>query len=192
VVAAVEQRQMAVGKNNLRPQFIQFNRCQSVLIEEVRIRNSPFWTIRNVYVHDCTFINDDDHKPQNIVFVKTNRRRGGFVENVHVESIRARSTQFGVFGIETDVLYQWRDLVPTYEERLTAIRGIHVRNVQVEETGTPFTILGDERLPVKDVFLDNITIKRVRGRPSRYQHANNVQETNVRPQVLATEAEKGP
>ena len=39
--APVEQRQMAVGENHLRPQFIQFNRCRNVLIEDVKIRNSP-------------------------------------------------------------------------------------------------------------------------------------------------------
>lgn len=181
--APVEQRQMAVGENHLRPQFIQFNRCQNILIEDVKIRNSPFWTvhlllcadvvvrrvdisarnrnndgidpemtrnllvedcrfdqgddaiaikagmdfdgrrltptenvvirnctmlrghqlvaigselsggIRNVYVHDCRFINADADKPQNIVFIKTNERRGGFVENIFVENIAAKSTR---------------------------------------------------------------------------------------------------
>ena len=159
---------MAEGENNLRPQFIQFNRCRNVLIENVRIRNSPFWTIhlflsesivvrgidirahghnndgidpemtrnllvencrfdqgddaiaiksgsnhdgwrldtpsenivirncdvieghqlvaigselsggiRNVYVHDCKFA--PGYKPFNLLFIKTNIRRGGFV-----------------------------------------------------------------------------------------------------------------
>ena len=43
--APVAQRQMAVGENHLRPQFIQFNRCRNVLVEDIKIRNSPFWTI---------------------------------------------------------------------------------------------------------------------------------------------------
>jgi polygalacturonase len=136
--------------------------------------------IRNVYVHDCKFSNSDKARPQNIVFIKTNRRRGGFIENIHVENITANSTQYGVLGIETDVLYQWRDLVPTYEERITPIRGIHVKNVEVGETATPFRILGDKRLPVKEVFLDNITIKTAHGEPNHYENAENVHETGVR------------
>ncbi|MEY4387996.1 MAG: hypothetical protein RLY20_3279 [Verrucomicrobiota bacterium] len=266
----VAQRQMAVGKNNLRPQFIQFNRCHNVLLEGVKIRNSPFWTvhlllcenvlvrrldirahnhnndgidpemtrnllveeckfdqgddaiaiksgtdrdgrrlniptenvvirncimtqghqlvaigselsggIRNVFVHDCRFENLDSNQPQNVIFIKTNRRRGGFVENIHVENITARSTRFGVLGIDTDVLYQWRDLVPTYEERLTRIRGIHVRNVTVGETDTPFKIAGDERLPVEDIFLEDITVKSFRGEAKNYKNAENVHETNI-------------
>ncbi|TAL06834.1 MAG: glycoside hydrolase family 28 protein [Verrucomicrobia bacterium] len=278
----VAQRQMAVGENHLRPQFIQFNRCRNVLIEDVKIRNSPFWTIhlllcdnavvrrvdisarnrnndgidpemtrnllvedcrfdqgddaiaikagmdfdgrrlatptenvvirnctmvrghqlvaigselsggiRNVYVHDCKFINADADKPQNILFIKTNVRRGGFVENIFVENITAKSTKFGVLGIDTDVLYQWRDLVPTYEEKLTPIRNIHVKNVTMDETATPFKITGYPRLPVKDVFLENITINKVVGQTNSYVNAENVRETNVRILELVKEDKAG-
>lgn len=269
--APVAQRQMAVGENHLRPQFIQFNRCRNVLIEDVKIRNSPFWTIhlllsedvvvrrvdivarnrnndgidpemtrnllvedcrfdqgddaiaikagmdfdgrrlntpsenivvrnctmvrghqlvaigselsggiRNVYVHDCRFENDAANPPQNIVFIKTNRRRGGFVENIHIENITAKSTKFGVLGVDTDVLYQWRDLVPTYEEKLTPIRGIHLKNIQVEETDTPIKIAGDAKLPVRDIILENITVNKANSRTNLYANVENTLETNVR------------
>ena len=266
----VSQRQMAVGDNHLRPQFIQFNRCRNVLVEDVKIRNSPFWTIhlllcdnavvrrvdiiahshnndgidpemtrnllvedcrfdqgddaiaiksgmdfdgrrlhtpsenivvrnctmvrghqltaigselsggiRNVYLHDCKFVNADADKPQNILFIKTNERRGGFVENIYMENITAKSTKFGVLGIDTDVLYQWRSLVPTYEQKLTPIRGIHIKNVTVDETATPFKILGHAKQPVRDVFLENITIRKVVGQKNQYVNTENVRETNV-------------
>ncbi len=266
--APVEQRQMAEGENNLRPQFIQFNRCKNVLIENVHIRNSPFWTIhlflsesivvrgidirahghnndgidpemtrnlliencrfdqgddaiaiksgsnhdgwrldtpsenivirncnvieghqlvaigselsggvRNVYIHDCKFA--PGYKPSNLLFIKTNIRRGGFVENIHMENIEATATRESVLGIETDVLYQWKTLVPTVEERLTKISGIHVSNIKIEETGIPFRIESDKRRPVTDVTLDNITIGKARGGKNDYRHAENVRETNV-------------
>ncbi|MBV9929106.1 MAG: glycoside hydrolase family 28 protein [Acidobacteria bacterium] len=265
----VQQRQMAEGENHLRPQLIQFNRSRHVLIEDIKIRNSPFWTIhlllcdnvvvrradisahghnndgidpegtrnllvedcrfdqgddaiaiksgtnhdgwrlhspsenivirnstvvrghqlvavgselsggvRNVYVHGCRF--DAEAEPFNLLYIKTNRRRGGFVENITMENVEATGTRMGVFGIETDVLYQWRTLVPTYEERLTGIRGITVRNVKVGKTATPFRILGDRDKPVRDVVLDNIDIGTVRGQKRRYENAKNVRETNVR------------
>lgn len=267
----VAQRQMAVGDNHLRPQFIQFNRCRNVLIENIKIRNSPFWTIhlllsedvvvrrvdilarnrnndgidpemtrnllvedcrfdqgddaiaikagmdfdgrrlntpsenivvrnctmvrghqlvaigselsggiRNVYVHDCRFENDAANPPQNIVFIKTNRRRGGFVENIHIENITAKSTKFGVLGINTDVLYQWRDLVPTYEEKLTPIRGIYLKNIQVEVTDTPIKIAGDAKLPVKDIVLESITVNQANSRTNSYANAENASETDLR------------
>lgn len=264
----IEQRQMAEGESNLRPQFIQFNRCKNILIEGVRIRNSPFWTIhlflsesivirgidiwahghnndgidpemtrnllvencrfdqgddaiaiksgsnhdgwrlntpsenivvrkcsvieghqlvaigselsggvRNVYVHDCKFA--PGYKPFNLLFIKTNIRRGGFVENIHLENIEATATRESVLGIETDVLYQWKTLVPTYEERVTKISDIHVSNIRISETGIPFRIEGDKRAPVKDVVLENITIGRARGNKNDYRNVTNVKEINV-------------
>ncbi len=134
--------------------------------------------IRNVYVHDCRFV-DDQYRPFNLLFIKTNLRRGGFVENIHLENIEARGAKQSVLGIETDVLYQWKTLVRTYEERITKISGIHVRNVKVGETGTPFRILGDKREPVRDVTLDNITIGKVRGEKSHYENVEHVRETNI-------------
>jgi hypothetical protein len=97
-----------------------------------------------------------------------------------MERVEGTSTKFGVFGIETDVLYQWRTLVPAYEERLTGIRGITVRNVKIGKTATPFRILGDKDRPVQDVFLSNITIGTVRGQKNRYENARNVRETGIR------------
>lgn len=97
-----------------------------------------------------------------------------------MERVEATSTKFGVFGIETDVLYQWRTLVPAYEERLTPIGGITVRDVKVGKTATPFRILGDADRPVRDVFLSNVTIGIVRGQKNRYENASNVKETNIR------------
>lgn len=265
----VAERQMAESENHLRPQFIQFNRCKNVLIENIRIRNSPFWTIhlllcdsvvvrgldihahghnndgidpemtrnllvenckfdqgddaiaiksgsnqdgwrlnapaenivirnciileghqlvaigselsagiRNVYVHDCKFVNEK-YQPMNLLFIKTNHRRGGFVDNIYMENIEAGRVKQSVLGIETDVLYQWKTLVPTYEERITKISGVHVSNINVRETGTPFRIVGDKREPVKGVTLDAISIGKVRGKKNDFTNAQDVTETNI-------------
>ncbi len=40
----VEQRQFGAG-DQLRPDFLEFNRCRNVLVEGVRIRRSPMWEI---------------------------------------------------------------------------------------------------------------------------------------------------
>jgi polygalacturonase len=41
----VEERIMVNDSSHLRPHFIQFNRCEHVLIEDIKVTNSPFWTI---------------------------------------------------------------------------------------------------------------------------------------------------
>jgi hypothetical protein len=112
----VEQRQMAEGDNNLRPQLIQFNRCRNVLIEDIRIRNSPFWTIhlllcdsvvvrrvdvsarghnndgvnpegtRNLLVEDCRFDQGDD-----AIAIKSGTNHDGWRLNTPSENIVIRN-----------------------------------------------------------------------------------------------------
>ena len=134
--------------------------------------------MRNVYIIDCRF--DARTEPANLLYIKTNRRRGGFVENVTMENIEATSTKFGVFGIETEVLYQWRTLVPNSEERLTPIRNVTVRHVKISKTATPFRILGDKDQPVKDVTLEDVSIGSLRGQKNRYENAENIRATDIR------------
>lgn len=250
----VKQRQMAVGENNLRPHFIQFNRCENVLIEDIKIRNSPFWTVhlflcneavvrridvyahghnndgidpemtqnllvedcifdqgddaiaikagrnqdawrldtpsknivvrnctiieghqllaigsemsggvRNVYVHDCQFPDKENTNLSNLVFIKTNERRGGFVKDIYVENIKAGVVRKGVLGIATDVLYQWKDIVPTYEKRLSDISEIHLSNIEVQQCQIAFHLKGERDKPIGNVYLNNIQIGEIRG-----------------------------
>jgi polygalacturonase len=98
----------------------------------------------------------------NLLFVKTNERRGGYVRNIHMSNISATSIAGGVLCVDTDVLYQWRDLVPTYERRLTPIEGLHVSNVTVNEAGFVSRIRDEPTLPVKDVSLRNVQVRTLR------------------------------
>jgi polygalacturonase len=109
----------------------------------------------------CTVANDASMF--NLVFIKTNERRGGFVKNIFVSNIKADKMRDGVLGIETDVLYQWRDLVPTYEKRLTPISDVSLSNIQVSEVQFISRILGQSELPVKTVLLENIRADQVAG-----------------------------
>lgn len=242
----------------LRPQCVQFNRCKGVRMEDVRIEDSPFWTIhlymsedvtirrvdvcahgfnndgvdiemtknvliedsvfdqgddgivfksgrnrdawrvgrptenvevrncrfktvssligvgselsggvRNVRVHDCTVEN-----ACNLFYVKTNHRRGGFVENVRMENVTCGMAA-QVFAVDTDVLYQWRKL-PDYETRVTPISGLHMKNVTCGCARTGVNINGDPRSPVRDVTLENVRISRVQDFLSRVENAENV------------------
>jgi len=255
----VAARDMTTGHANLRPQFVQFNRCRHVLVEDIRIVDSPFWVLhpylcrdvvirrvairahghnndgvdpemsQNVLIEDCVFDQGDDavsvksgrdrdgwrigvparnivmrrcqvrnghqlmaigselsggvenvlvddchfddggqparDRMVNLLFVKTNERRGGFVRNIHMRNVTATRLAGGVLSIETDVLYQWRTLMPTNERRLTPIAGIHVSGVVVREAGFVCHIKGQAELPVRDVRLRDLRVGTVRGVP---------------------------
>lgn len=261
----VEERQMAKGENNLRPHLIHFNRCENVLLDGFKIRESPFWTIhiymcdggvvrnldvkahghnndgvdlemsRNFLIEDCVFDQGDDavvikagrnrdawrlNTPtENIVirnctileghtllgigselsggirniymhdcsapnsvrrffFIKTNHRRGGFVENIYMENVKSGTTQ-RILEIDTDVLYQWKDLVPTYEKRLTRIEGIHLKNVTAESTDAIYELKGDPELPIRNIEIENISVGEVREFVNKTQNALYIRDINV-------------
>lgn len=264
----VAQRDMTGANANLRPQFIQFNRCTNVLVEGISIENSPFWTIHpllctdvvirrikvralghnndgvdpemsenvlvehcefdqgddaisvksgrdmdawrigvparntvmrhctirnghqmmaigselsagieNVYVHDCHFAHSGsvtNSSFTNLLFIKTNERRGGFVRGIYLDKVSAPSIDGGVVSIDTDVLYQWRTLLPTYERRLTAIENIRVTNVDVGRAKFVCEIRGEADLPVRDVVLEGVTVGTTTAAPVSVRNAANV------------------
>ena len=241
----VEERIMVNDSSHLRPHFIQFNRCQNVLLEGLKITNSPFWTIhpylckdvlirkihvfahghnndgvdpemsQNVVIENCVFDQGDDaiaikagrnqdawrlNTPsknivirnvtvknghqlvaigselsggienvlidscnvvqgadlRHLLFIKTNERRGGFVRNIYLQNTSAGKIKNGILGIETDVLYQWKDLVPTIERRLTPISDIFLKNVHASNVQFITRIMGQEELPVINVVLNEV------------------------------------
>ncbi|HET7898942.1 MAG TPA: glycoside hydrolase family 28 protein, partial [Flavisolibacter sp.] len=242
----VEQRQMVNDTSHLRPQFIQFNRSENILMEGIRITNSPFWTIhlylaknvvlrqlnvfahghnndgvdpemsQNVLIENCIFDQGDDAiaiksgrnpegwvlktpsknivirnctvknghqlvaigselsggienvfvdsctvvdgaKLNHLLFIKTNERMGGYVKNIYASRLTCGKIDLGVLGIETDVLYQWRDLVPTYEKRLTPIKNIYLDHITAKEVKFVSRILGQKEVAVENVSLKNIS-----------------------------------
>lgn len=255
----VAQRQMAYAGADLRPHFVQFNRCRNVLVEGISIEDSPFWVLHpllcrdvvirrvkvrahghnndgvdpemseNVLIEDCVFDQGDDaiaikagrdqdawrigvpcrnivmrrcrirngHQLaaigselsagienvfiddchfergevaaktalMNLLFVKTNERRGGFVRNVFMSNITATRIAGAVLAVETDVLYQWRHLVPTYERRLTVIENIDVRNVVADEARSLCAISGAAEMPVHKVSLRDVRARKLLGAP---------------------------
>ncbi|MBF4494807.1 glycoside hydrolase family 28 protein [Flavobacterium sp. MR2016-29] len=258
----VEERQMVNDTANLRPHFIQFNRCENILMDGVTITNSPFWTIhpflskhvvlrnlkvyahghnndgvdpemsQNVLIENCVFDQGDDaiaiksgcgidawnlHTPsKNIVmrnctvknghqlvaigselsggienvfidnctvvdgaklnhllFIKTNERRGGYVKNIYMTNITSGKIDEGILGIETDVLYQWRDLVPTIERRLTPIKDVYLENIKATNVKFISRILAQKELPVENVFLKNVTADTVKGEKSIHENVIN-------------------
>jgi polygalacturonase len=247
----VKDRVMVNDTSHLRPQFIQFNRSEHILIEGISINNSPFWTIhlylaknvvirnvqvfahghnndgvdpemsQNVLIEHCTFDQGDDAiaiksgrnpegwrtktpsknivirnctvknghqlvaigselsggienvfvdsctvvdgaKLNHLLFIKTNERMGGYVKNIHMTHITSGKIDQGVLGIETDVLYQWKTLVPTYEKRLTPIKEVYLDNISAADVRFVAKVMGQKELPVQHISLRHITTGAVR------------------------------
>jgi len=130
--------------------------------------------IENVYIHDCKV--DEGAKMFHVVFIKTNERMGGYVNNIHVKNIQAGKMDFGILGIETDVLYQWKDLVPTYVRKLTPIKNVYLENVKATNVKFKSRILGQKELPVENIYLKNVTADTIRDQKKIHENIINFNE----------------
>ena len=112
--------------------------------------------IRRVYMHDCKSPAD----VLMVVQIKTSERRGGFVDSIFVDRLEAKNAR-RVVSIYTDVLYQMRKIVPTFEKRLTPISNIFINDIKTANTEVIYEILGTEEQPIRNVHLSNIQVGRV-------------------------------
>jgi len=124
--------------------------------------------VRNVYMHDCVL----ESEAFRLFYVKTNERRGGFVEDIRMENVKAKNVRWGVMSVGTDVIYQWKDF-PTHEVRVTPIRNLSMKNVTVEEAERLVDIRGDARNPVDGVTLENVRLGKAQ-KEDRVENAVNV------------------
>ena len=129
--------------------------------------------VRNVWMHDCKMTGS----ALNVFYMKTNERRGGFIENIKMENCtveaKGRHRPKSVVGIETGVLYQWAAL-PTFEVKPTRIRNIVAENVHVNHADHLVFIDGDARSPVEGVTMRNVTCDRIYGEKTVIRNAVGV------------------
>ena len=132
--------------------------------------------IENILVENCHVA--EKAKMFHLLFIKTNERMGGYVRNIHMRNVTGHKMDFGILGIETDVLYQWRTLVPTIEKRVTPIMDVFIENVSATNGRFVSRILGQSLLPVQNVVLQNVTMQSVTER--NHVHENVIHFTELK------------
>lgn len=130
--------------------------------------------IRNVYMHDCNM----EDKVLTLFYLKTNRRRGAFIDNIYMERVSANKMQ-RAFAIDTDVLYQWKDLVPTYKDSVTRISNIYMKDVKCHEADGVFQINGDKDLPIENVNIENVHVDTVKKYTTQAVNVNGLKVKKV-------------
>lgn len=115
----VKDRVFTDEDSPLRPPFIQFYNCKNILLEGVRISNSPFWEVnpvlcenfwakglkietdlynndgidpestKNVLIEDCFFLTGDD-----CIAIKSGRNRDGRRIGIPTENVIIRNNKF--------------------------------------------------------------------------------------------------
>ena len=130
--------------------------------------------IRRVYMHDC----HSSDQVYRLFYIKTNHRRGGFIEDVTVENVSA-TKMLRVFEIDTDVLYQWRDIVPTFETKITRIRNITIRNAEATQSEAVYQLRGDSREPIEGVVIENVHVGLLTDFENQVENVRDLKVSNV-------------
>lgn len=131
--------------------------------------------VRRVYMHDC-HLTDSAYR---LLYLKTNHRRGGFIEDITMEKVTGIRMQ-SVFEIDTDVLYQWREIVPTFETAITRIRNINLIDAECQQTDVIYKVNGDQRDPVQGINLVNIHVGTVTKNINDLVNVKDINVQNVR------------
>jgi len=113
--------------------------------------------VRNVLMKDCTA-----GSVYRVFYLKTNRRRGGFLENIACENVTVDKAAFSMFEIATDILYEWADF-PDYENRTTRISDIRAENLSAKEAKRVISLAGDASLPPERIRWRNVSAAKVTG-----------------------------
>lgn len=130
--------------------------------------------VRRVYMHDCS----STDQVYRLFYIKTNHRRGGFIEDITVENVSA-TKMLRVFEIDTDVLYQWRNIVPTFETKITRIRNISILHAKATQADAVYEINGDSRDVIDGVRIEDIHVGELCRFISRATHVCNLTTKDI-------------
>jgi len=121
---------------------------------------------RNIFVSDCTFIGTDVG-----LRFKTNRGRGGVVENIYIKNISMRNIVTD--AILFDMYYMGKspgeaesggtEIIPPVTEATPQFRNFYVDNVVCDGAAKGLQVRGLPEMNIKNIYLSNLILKTNKG-----------------------------
>lgn len=111
--------------------------------------------VRNVYIDNCVM---DSPNLDRAIRIKTNSKRGGFVEGVYIRDLQVGQVKEALLKI--NLFYAtYADQEGTHIPR---VRNIHMQNVRVKNGGKHAILAqGHAEAPIKNITFKNVTIEQV-------------------------------
>jgi polygalacturonase len=125
--------------------------------------------IRNIFVEDCVM---DSPNLERAIRLKSNSRRGGYLENLFVRRVRVGQVKEAVVRINLQYDKDRGKQHPT-------VRNIHLQNVTSEKSGRPFYFVGLEDATIKNVVIEDCTFRNA-AQPSVFEYVDDVRLHNFR------------
>ena len=124
--------------------------------------------IRNVFVEDCYMSSPNLDRA---IRLKSNSRRGGYLENLYVRNVRVGEVKEAVLHIDLRYFQETGEHNPV-------VRNLYMENVSSEKSRRPLFFLGLEAAPIQNVVIANCTFKNAE-RPSVIEFVDRLVLKNV-------------
>ena len=179
----VEEREFwKLDGSLMRPPLIQFNRCKGVRIEDVRIRQSPFWTIHLLCSEDCVVRGVDsfaDLKNSDGIDIESCRRV--LVENCVFEQGddavvvksginhegRRRAMPSEEIVIRNCTINDGHAMLSIGSELSGGVKNVLMEDCHAEKTVNKVFFVKSN--PERGGFVENVTVRRIKALDVKYE-----------------------
>jgi polygalacturonase len=119
--------------------------------------------IRNVFVEDCFMSSPNLDRA---IRLKSNMRRGGYLENLFVRNIEVGEVKEAVLHIDLRYFNETGDYKPT-------VRNIFLENVSSKKSRHPLFLLGIEQSPMENIIITNCRFENAQ-KPSVIEYVDSL------------------
>lgn len=145
----VSERIFGTPKAKIRPSFVEFINCDTILIEDIQLIHGPLWSVHFIYSQNITVkdIEIDTGKEQDTDGIVIDSSNNVLVENANLTT-----------GDDAIVIKSGRDQDGKRVNR--ASKDIIIRNCQIQKANAGIAIGSEISGGVRDVFVQNLSIKK--------------------------------
>lgn len=132
---------------------------------------------RNIFFQDCDIAPGSSYKPFYAVYIKTNKRRGGTIENINVRNITGKTFDKGVIFVTMNYSLTgpgFGDVVPP------VVRNITVENLTANGAPEAIKLDGLAASHIKNVRVVNSTFTNIKTAKPSLKNADGTVFTNVK------------
>ncbi|TWP47279.1 glycoside hydrolase family 28 protein [Lentzea tibetensis] len=133
--------------------------------------------VRNVFFQDCTVKKGSSYKPFHVLYIKTNKRRGGTVENIHARRIKATDVDREAIMVTLNYSLTGPGYGPIVNPKVQNITAENFTVNGVKKTAV--TLDGLSESHIKNVAISNSTFTSVTTAKPSVKNADGTTFTNV-------------
>lgn len=133
--------------------------------------------VRNVFAQDCTVASGSSYNNFHVVYLKTNQRRGGIVENINVRNISGGPSDRGAIHIDMNYSLTGPGFGPIV---YPIFRNIHVDNLTVNDSPYALRISGISASKLTHFHMTNSTFTSIDTPAPSVTNATDIVLSNVR------------